>query len=307
MAKRPRTTTRSYTLKLLAPSDSADWLPLWDRLFRTHYSTCQGAKEFGEFFLNLRGGLPPTLADVADDTAGATGRDLQRGTRRILALGWLSVEDDRGAGTHQYRVSQVTPGQSLSRELAERLLRSILTAKGVTSTGEQLEWVEDCLSSLTATIRPDAAWVNRAAAFAAWQNEVGPDGVNMPEQARGILFRMCNDDFATLALPVETTVTTEGSEQESNDDADGSEDGRDDDEAGAGKSKAEPSNMSRRVYCDLFGGDPGPKREKEARKRRIAAILYEFLRPFNSSKRKPLPPKAASRNKLPIMGWCCAA
>ncbi len=205
MAK-PKTTTRSYTLGLLAPSDSPTWLPLWERLFRTHYAVCRGAKVFSDFYLNLRGGLPASVAETGSNAETDENRRLMlRGTRRILALGWLSVEDDHAAKEHPFRVPNVAAGESLSKERAEELLHEILAIKGIQFEREQCAWVADCIPSLTAAIRRDAVWVNRAAAFAAWQEEFGEDGAAMPEQAARILFSMCGDKFAALRLPDETT------------------------------------------------------------------------------------------------------
>ncbi|MBX3394359.1 MAG: type V CRISPR-associated protein Cas12b [Phycisphaerae bacterium] len=306
MAKKPKTTTRSYTLGLLSPSDASDWLPLWNRLFQTHHAVCRGAREYGEFYLNLRGGLAASLADCADEPDAERRRLLQRGARRMLSLGWLSVESARGAENHPHRVrervceacggfpqpscerghpdkiGELKSGQSLLRELAQRLLLEILsTHKGVRDETEIAEWSDDCVLALTARIRPDAVIVNRAAAFAEWQQSVGESGAEMPEQARRILFAMCGDGFASLTLPEEEAVKQEAEQAET--DPSGEDDSEDED---AKKSKSEteeavePSNASRGVYCDLFGGDPGPKIKREGEKIRFAAMLHEFLSPF---------------------------
>ena len=127
---------------------------------------------------------------------------LRRGAVEMLALGWLSVEDDRGAGNHPHRLQNVSPGQSLTEELAARLLREILANhKGVLSQAEQNAWICDCLGALTAAIRPDAVWVNRAGTFAEWQGSVADGRGGMPEHARRVLFSMCGTEFASLTLP----------------------------------------------------------------------------------------------------------
>lgn len=310
MAKKPKATTRSYTLGLMSTSEASDWLPLWGRLFQTHHAVCRGAREYGEFYLNLRGGLAASLAECADEPDAERRRLLQRGARRMLALGWFSVESVRGAENHPHRVrervcaacnslpkpscehehpdkvSELKPGQSLPPDLAQRLLREILTThKSVIEEAALAEWASDCVLALTAHIRPDAVIVNRAAVFAEWQKSVGDSGAEMPEQARRILFAMCGDGFVSLTLPEEEAVKQEAEQAES--DLSGVDDSEDED---AKKSKSEteeavePSNASRGVYCDLFGGDPGPKIKREGEKIRFAAMLYEFLSPFGTGK-----------------------
>lgn len=294
----------------MSTSESSDWLPLWSRLFQAHHAVCRGAREYGEFYLNLRGGLAASLADCADEQDAKRRRLLQRGARRMLALGWLSVESVRGAEHHPHsvrericeacgglsqpgcerdhpdRIGELKPGQSLPKDLAQRLLRETLsTHKGVREEAEIAEWSDDCVLALTARIRPDAVIVNRAAAFAEWRQSVGESGPEMPEQARRILFAMCGDGFVSLTLPEEEAVKQEAEQAES--DPSGVDDSEDED---AKKSKSEteeavePSNASRGVYCDLFGGDPGPKIKREGEKIRFAAMLYEFLSPFGTGK-----------------------
>ncbi|MBX3322997.1 MAG: type V CRISPR-associated protein Cas12b [Phycisphaeraceae bacterium] len=276
------TTTRSYTLGLLSTSDAADWLPLWKRLFQTHYAVCCGAREFGEFFLNLRGGLPASLASCDAEPDPDRRRLLQRGARRVLALGWFSVESLRGAEHHPHRLVALGPGESLTKEAAGEVLRTCLqTSKGLTDQVEIGQWVNDCALALCANIRADAVIVNRAAAFSEWQCEFGESGADMPEQARRILFAMCGTGFASLTLPKDETVK----EEEDREETEPSDEG-DSEDTETKKSKSEteeavePSNASRGVYCDLFGGDPGPKVKRELDKIRFAAMLYEFLSPL---------------------------
>lgn len=120
----------------------------------------------------------------------------------MLALGWLSVEDDRGAENHSCRIRELSTGQSLSTDMAERLLREILRAqKGVAEEPELAEWVNDCIQALTAKIRPDAVIVNRAASFAEWQASVcGKGALEMSEQARRILFCSGNSQSRSAQL-----------------------------------------------------------------------------------------------------------
>lgn len=302
MAKKPKTTTRSYTLGLLSTSDASDWLPLWSRLFQTHHAVCRGAREYGEFYLNLRGGLAASLADCADEPDAERRRLLQRGARRMLALGWFSVESVRGAEHHPHRVrervcaacnslpkpscehghpdkvSELKPGQSLPPDLAQRLLREILTThKSVIEEAALAEWASDCVLALTAHIRPDAVIVNRAAVFAEWQKSVGDAGAEMPEQARRILFAMCGDGFASLTLPEEDAVKQD--DEQADTDSTGADDTEGED---AGKAKgeaddAEPSNASRGVFGDLFGGDAAAKVSRAAGKEEFAVNVRAML------------------------------
>jgi len=285
----------------LSTSDASDWLPLWSRLFQTHYAVCSGAREYGEFYLNLRGGLAASLANCADEP-DAERRLLQRGARRMLALGWFAVESVRGAEHHPHRVrervcaacnslpkpscehdhsdkvSEPKPGQSLPPDLANRLLREILTThKSITEEAALAEWVSDCVLALTAHIRPDAVIVNRAAAFAEWQNSVGDSGTHMSDQARRILFAMCGDGFASLTLPEEDAVKQD--DEQADADSPGADDVEGEDIA---KSKGEaddvePSKASRGVFGDLFGGDPVEKISRAQGKEDFAICVRKML------------------------------
>jgi len=279
MAKKAKTTTRSYTLGLLAPSDADDWKPLWDRLFRTHRAICRGAQVFGEFYLNLRGGLSAALSQPMETQHDEERtRLLLRGARRILALGWLSVEDDRGAQEHPHRVREIKPGESLSQELAQRLLRQILRdSKGITEEDELANWTKDCVQALTARIRPDAVIVNRAASFAEWQQSVGGNEANaMPKQARRILFAMCGDGFASLTLPEEEAVKQEAEQTEPDAAGDDAED-KHAEKSNGEVGDAEPSNASRGVFGDLFGGDAAEKLLRAAKKDEFARDVGAML------------------------------
>ena len=195
MAKKVKTATRSYTLRLAPTSDGQELFPLWERLFLTHEAVCQGAAEFGELYLNMRGGLSPQLAEEVDDGLVEDKRaNAIRGRRRMLALGWLSVENERGAGTHPFRIQDVPPGESLSRDRASELLRAVLDLKGIASLDQQQPWIDDCVDALTACVR-DAVWVNRAAAFHTWRTRFPEISSDMPEHARITLFRLCGNNF----------------------------------------------------------------------------------------------------------------
>lgn len=195
----------------------------------------------------------------------------------MLALGWLSVEDEHGAQKHPYKVRETKSGESLSPELAESLLRDILrTYKGVTQEDQLVAWVDDCILALTAHIRTDAAIVNRAAVFAEWQKNVASDGADMPDQARRILFTMCGNGFVSLTLPDEISaradedISESGEETESDSAADPKSKTEDED-------AVEPSNSSRGVFGDLFGGDAGEKLSRAAGKDEFAANVRMCL------------------------------
>ncbi len=302
VAKSNNTTTRSYTLGLLSTSDTEDWLPLWKRLFKMHDAVCRGAREYGELYLNLRGGLGSSLAENAKEKDAERRRLLQRGARRMLALGWFSVESVRGAEHHPFRVrervctvckglpkpgcqrdhqdevSELKPGQSLPAELADRLLREVLTDhKGVTKEGLLDEWTQDCVLAITAQIRPDAVIVNRAAAFADWQRSVVDHGAEMPEQACRILFAMCGDGFVSLTLPEEDAVRQDDDPEESESTVSDDAEGKDTSKPKGDVDDVEPSNASRGVFGDLFGGDAAEKVSRATRKQEFAIKVREML------------------------------
>ena len=131
---------------------------------------------------------------------------------------------------------------------------------------------------LTAAIRPDAVWVNRAAAFAAWQADAGVAGAEMPEQARRILFNMCGKRFAAMALLDEKSLSAEDEPQD--DGYSESADEGDAKPANAGADAAdevEPSNASRRVFGELFGGDAAQKVARAQVKDEFAVALRDLI------------------------------
>jgi len=73
-----------------------------DALWATHESVNRGARVFGDRLLTLRWGLCHTLADMevrpkGKKVARKPTDDERRDQRVLLALSWLSVEDERGA------------------------------------------------------------------------------------------------------------------------------------------------------------------------------------------------------------------
>jgi hypothetical protein len=261
---------------LKAPSDCPDWLPLWKRLFLTHYAVCRGARVFGELYLNLRGGLSPSLAeDDLNDWAPEERDRVRRGRRRMLALGWLSVEDDAGGQQSSFRMAEFPAGHQLSTQEAERLLRSILELKGVSDPATQQSWIRDCVGALTARIRDDAVWVSRAGAFDAWRRQLlAQSGTLLQEQAKEILCSVFGSGFWTLDLPSETEEVSESESEVQESEAEDQGSGR----GNQLEEESDPSNASRGVYSDLFGGDAEQKQARSQAKVGNARSIADFLR-----------------------------
>lgn len=169
-------TQRAYTLRLrpvIGEGDDAEGKRrgLQDALWATHEAINSGAKAFGHWLLTLRGGLDHSLAD-APDRKGHTPIQAERRDRRVmLALSWLTVEDELGAPkdagvivAYGQECREKQHGQAERDELVVAALRAILVKRGLTLC-EIESWVADCKPSLTARIRGDAVWVNRSEAF----------------------------------------------------------------------------------------------------------------------------------------------
>jgi IS605 OrfB family transposase len=168
-------TQRAYTLRLRgADSNDSSWR---DALWATHEAINNGAKAFGEWLLTLRGGLEHTLADapIKDKKATRPPNIQERRDRRVLlALSWLTVEDERGASKEPGMIVAYGDDCKVAkdsqdgrdRKLIEALC-GILKNRGVqpAEINGPGGWVADCEASLKARIRDDAVWVNRSAAF----------------------------------------------------------------------------------------------------------------------------------------------
>ncbi len=244
---KPPTFPRTYTMRLCPPDEGqADRNGLWDKLFATHYAVNAGARAFGEFLLDMRGGLSPDLSRMGLDRIkdDAKRRLALAGRRRMLALGWLSVEDDHGAGDHPHALPE-SSGQPLPRDVAEKLLRQILETKGVTDRATVDEWCDDCLGALTAAVRDDTVWVNRAESYR--NLDSGPS----PDQAFKILERLLGKNFLDLSLGKETRTRDRHRGQLGTDEG---EDGEDKEEwRTTAASGNDPSENARQLICDLFG------------------------------------------------------
>lgn len=191
-------TQRAYTLRLRrAPgkcptcgkeSDCACWR---EALWATHEAVNKGAKAFGDWLLTLRGGLDHTLADVGTP-------EKRRNRRVLLALSWLSVEDERGApdGDRFHVATGMDPPQARGAKVTA-VLRGILKKRGI-KQNEIESWLDDCKVSLEARIREDAAWVNRSLMFddacRRWRSLNRDD-------AREVLTKFFDDVDEYLSLP----------------------------------------------------------------------------------------------------------
>ena len=171
----PVPTQRAYTLRLrgVDPKDTR-WR---DALWATHQAINSGAKAFGEWLLTLRGGLEHTLADAPVPSKKATrspNSQERRDRRVLLALSWLSVEDERGAPRESGLIVAFGDDCKTARDSQDGRDRKVIEAlrailKGRGASPAEIDgpngWVADCGGSLKARIRDDAVWVNRSAAF----------------------------------------------------------------------------------------------------------------------------------------------
>ena len=156
----PAKTQRAYPLRL--NGESPEWRY---RLWQTHLAVNRGAETFGDWLLTFRGGLDHTLADPQEGQSGAASDPASteevRNRRILLALSWFSVEVGyQGA----FAVSQ--------HEVLPKF-REVLRARGL--GGDAIAaWEADCRDSLKASVKAEAVWVNRSAAFDAAQQQLGP-------------------------------------------------------------------------------------------------------------------------------------
>ncbi len=187
----PSPTPRAYTLRLSTPdADNGAWR---ERLWKTHEVVNSGAEAFGDWLLSLRGGLDHRLVAVkvrvgrgASKTEREPTEDERRERRIVLALCWLSVESKKGAP--QGRVVE-DPVDALKRILGQRGL----------SEADAEQWVFDCRDSLSATIRDDATWVDRSAAFDETVQRLGSSLTR--EHAEQVIIEFFGDIHDYLALP----------------------------------------------------------------------------------------------------------
>ncbi|MBL8964869.1 MAG: type V CRISPR-associated protein Cas12b [Phycisphaeraceae bacterium] len=175
-------TQRAYTLRLrgIKPQDNS-WR---DALWATHEAVNKGAKVFGDWLLTLRGGLSHDLAEPAPPPKGKPRSDaetaaLRKNRRILLALSWLSVEDERGAPedsnlivAYGERCKRAQDNQESRDRKVEDAFRGVLSIRGLAAT-EADSWVCDCAGSLKVRIRDDAVWINRSLCFDCAVNRVG--------------------------------------------------------------------------------------------------------------------------------------
>ncbi len=194
-------TQRAYTLRLRGErGEGTAWR---HALWATHEAVNRGAKAFGDWLLTLRGGLCHTLADMDVPAKGKKPArkpsDGERRDRRILlALSWLSVEDERGAPKGDgLKVATGKNSAAARGQAVKAALREILRSRGVKE--EQIDgWLGDCGPSVEASIREDAVWVNRSRTFdEACRRWKSLDRAG----ARQVLARFFGDTGEYLSLP----------------------------------------------------------------------------------------------------------
>jgi len=187
----PRATTRrAYTLRLrrspgaCSACDKDDCACWRDALWATHEAVNKGARVFGDWLLTLRGGLSHELAEPPAPARGKKRAKeetaaLRKNRRILLALSWLSVEDERGAPPIDDWVIGRGKGCKLGlpdtdEQRKDKLvarLRSILERRKL-SKRDIDSWMDDCAPSLSSRIRDDAVWIDRSAAFDAKAGEL---------------------------------------------------------------------------------------------------------------------------------------
>lgn len=160
-------TQRAYTLRLrgVDPNDNSWREALW----ATHEAINRGAKAFGNWLLTLRGGLDHALAETVPPSktkrqSNADSVAIRKNCRILLALSWLSVEDEHGAPTGAVRVATGKNSEAERKDKVLAAFRLILTARKIGRQDVEL-WITDCADSLSAKIREDAVWINRSACF----------------------------------------------------------------------------------------------------------------------------------------------
>lgn len=175
-------TTRAYTVRLTGDASGGWRLPLW----KTHVTANRAVQVWGDWLLTLRGGLPASTIDdpelhsidekqiqafakasegrfTVDEAHGQLQQQRVDKLRAVLALSWLSVEAGQGI-PDRFVVARET--ESLQDRTAAVLGRfeQILRQKRVPDA-EHASWIATCQPALTAAIRNEAVWVDRAAAF----------------------------------------------------------------------------------------------------------------------------------------------
>lgn len=230
------TTQRAYTLRLrpaVSHSDTKEQVEakrreLSSALWATHEAINIGAKVFGDWLLTLRGGLEHTLA--AAPVNGGKGKpdrapsdDERRDRRVLLALSWLSVEDERGAPKEPGLIVAYGDDCKSARDSQDGrdrkvvdALRGILAKRGMQPATLD-EWVNDCQGSLKARIRDDAVWVNRSAAFDLRVAEVGTSLTRLEVwDMLGMFFKSSDAYFSGIASADAVGGESAGVEGETN-------------------------------------------------------------------------------------------
>lgn len=221
-------TRRAYTLRLSRAAGhcgacQGSTCECWRHaLWATHGAVNRGAKAFGDWLLTLRGGLCHTLEEDIPTKGKTESRkppaEEQRDRRILLALCWLSVEDERGAPSEPcIRAATGRDAASQRGEALQAALRIILEKRGLGDHDVQT-WLEDCRASLHARIREDAVWINRSELFDRMSMRWGSLNRDSARTVMGEFFGSTSD---YLRLP--TNSSEPGEERPASESTDGVE------------------------------------------------------------------------------------
>jgi hypothetical protein len=191
MAATP-TTQRAYTLRLSGiDKDDNQWR---QHLWRTHEAVNKGAKVFGDWLLTLRGGLSHTLAEEQLNGEKPTEEEIKN-RRIILALSWLSVEDEQGAPDDKYIIASGNESRDARERKVIEAFQDILKSRKLTEEEIQ-SWMNTCEDALKANIREDAVWINRSKIFDEITNST--DENNARDDCRKIIWHIFGDNYLDL-------------------------------------------------------------------------------------------------------------
>lgn len=297
-ALEPVTTQRAYTLRLrgVDPNDNA-WR---DALWATHEAINKGAKAFGDWLLTLRGGLSHKLVDedVVEKKGGkSTTRqptpEERMGRRILLALSWLSVEDERGAPSDSARVTTGGESDSVRYDKVLSAFVSILKQRGVTPgeigdpKSEPAEqsgtWIGDCADSLKARVRSDAAWVNRSAVFDTVVKDWGIHAAR--DDAHKMVSFILGDDFLVLPTPKKKAKKESGEGEEEQEER----------RSAIKASSKGAGQRTRHPYSHLFG--EGRPFGKPTRSLKLRDKWQEHLKPTLEKAGIPVPSIVKGKKK----------
>lgn len=292
------TTQRAYTLRLRGIDGDATWR---GALWATHEAVNKGAKVFGDWLLTLRGGLCQTLADERiPKTKSKPERDpddQERKNRRILlALSWLSVEDEHGAPKDAVVAKGSESSDCRSRKLCDALVR-ILKLRGVPNSDigsadpakrpedQPNTWIGACLPSLSAAIREQSVWVDRSREFDAIRGEKKEKDAR--EDCKTLLYFLLKDDYLEMPKPGKSDDGAADKEPAPTDAAPAVED----DEGGGAvaKSSKGAATRTRHAFSHIFR--QGKPFGKPKRSLQLVEHWWRYLKPLLDGSGIPFPPR----------------